>query len=518
MHQRMDLRVRSTATLIALVAMLAALLTATPAQASASGSISGTITTQSGLPLPSARVTLLVERPYEGGGRWWESTSTSTFTGDDGTYRLAGLEPGIWSIRVDPPPRMWLATTWWGAVLRQNDAKPVDVKANAAVTGIDATLVGGGEIRGQVLGPDGKATMGVVVALNDTRDRDIEPIATVHSGPDGRYSFERVPPGEYYVTFLPWSTEPLVPEVWPNAHISEPGAPVTVTRFETTWSINAQLERGVRAAGRLTADGEPMYYNSRVNFYNGSGAAMHLVDSADVDGNGRFEIVSLPAGTYRVEFFRYRDRQSPVTRWWKDAASAGTATTITIAEGGSVSGLNADLSAALTGPTPTVSGTARAGATLTAKAGTWTPGVTLRYQWLLDGKAVSGATRSTWKVPTTAVGKPVAVRVIGSKPGYTSVSKTSKATTKVPRVGAVKVMGTAKVGRTLSVSRGTWTSGTTFSYRWHVNGKPVSKATKSTWRVPSSAAGKKVSVTVVGKRSGFTTVAVASPSTRPVVR
>jgi len=516
MHQRMDLRVRSTATLIALVAMLAALLTATPAQASASASISGTITA-GGVPLPGATVTLLVDRA-EGNGRWWDSAGQQTTTNDDGTYRLAGIEPRISSIRVDPPQRSWLATTWWGGGLRQSGAKPIDVTAGVSVTDINANLSVGGAITGRVLGPDGKPGTGLVVALSDTRDPDVEPVATAIPGRSGDYSFERVPAGEYSVTFIPWSTSPLVPEVWPNAHVSEPGAPVAVTAGQTTRGVNAQLESGVRAAGRLTADGEPLHYNGRANFYAGSGTALTLVDTAWIGEEGRFEIISLPAGTYRVEFVRYREPRSPITRWWKDAASAGTAKTITIAAGGSVSGLDADLSAALTGPTPTVSGTARAGATLTARAGTWTPGATLRYQWLLDGKAVSGATRSTWKVPSTAVGKPIAVRVVGSKAGYASVSKISRATTKVPRVGAVKVIGTAKVGRTLSVSRGTWTSGTTFTYRWHVNGKPVSKATKSTWRVPSSAAGKKVSVTVVGKRSGFTTVAVASTSTRPVIR
>ncbi len=39
----------------------------------------------------------------------------------------------------------------------------------------------------------------------------------------------------------------------------------------------------------------------------------------------------------------------------------------------------------LNGPTPTISGTAKVGVKLTAKAGTWTSGLTLNYAWYASG-------------------------------------------------------------------------------------------------------------------------------------
>ncbi|QTV79164.1 hypothetical protein [Microbacterium sp. NIBRBAC000506063] len=59
----------------------------------------------------------------------------------------------------------------------------------------------------------------------------------------------------------------------------------------------------------------------------------------------------------------------------------------------------------LTTKVPTISGTARVGQTLKAKTGTWTTGTKYKYQWYADGKAISGATKSSLKLPTSAGGR-----------------------------------------------------------------------------------------------------------------
>lgn len=222
-----------------------------------------------------------------------------------------------------------------------------------------------------------------------------------------------------------------------------------------------------------------------------------------------------------------RDVAGATSASWKLPASAmGKSVSVTVT--GSLSGYitaakTSSRTPAVTGltlvaATPKIAGLAKPGATLTASRGTWTSGTAFRYQWYLDGRAISGATRSSWKVSTSAAGKQVAVKVSGSKAGYTSVSRTSARTLHVPRVGVVKLVGTAKVGRTLTVSRGTWTGATSFTYQWFANGKAISKATRSTYKVPSSMRGKQLSVTVTGRKAGYTTVAVASPRTRAVAR
>lgn len=177
---------------------------------------------------------------------------------------------------------------------------------------------------------------------------------------------------------------------------------------------------------------------------------------------------------------------------------------------------SAVVAAGLATGTPTISGTVRVGSKVTAMPGTWTAGTTLRYQWYVSGAKVSGATRSTYTLPSTAKGRTLTVKVTGTKTGYTTVTRTSAGTKVAAGVLSAprpRIKGTVKVGSTVSVSRGTWKPGaTTYRYQWKVGGRTIKGATRSTYTIPAKYAGKKLTVTVKGSRSGYTTRAVTSSS------
>ncbi|MBK7821914.1 MAG: hypothetical protein IPJ61_12775 [Tessaracoccus sp.] len=54
------------------------------------------------------------------------------------------------------------------------------------------------------------------------------------------------------------------------------------------------------------------------------------------------------------------------------------------------------------------------------------------------------------------------------------------------------------------------------SYRWLRNGKAVKGAAKSTYKLKKADKGKKITVKVTGKKSGYTTVAKTSKATKKV--
>jgi hypothetical protein len=168
---------------------------------------------------------------------------------------------------------------------------------------------------------------------------------------------------------------------------------------------------------------------------------------------------------------------------------------------------------------PALSGTAQVGKTLTAVRGTWTPSPTkTTYQWRVDGKAVSGATGSTWKVPASARGKKVSVAVTGTKTGYATKTLVSPSSSAVKAgvfsAPAPRITGTPKVGATLRVVRGTWTpQPTTAKYQWKVGSTSIKGATRSFFTVPSSARGKRVTVVVTGSAAGYTTKVVSRTTT-----
>jgi hypothetical protein len=76
-------------------------------------------------------------------------------------------------------------------------------------------------------------------------------------------------------------------------------------------------------------------------------------------------------------------------------------------------------------PRPSIHGTTRAGARLTAKAGTWTSGVHLAYQWRRNGRPIAGADHRQYTVRRADRGAVLTVRVIGTRSGSARAVETS---------------------------------------------------------------------------------------------
>lgn len=166
--------------------------------------------------------------------------------------------------------------------------------------------------------------------------------------------------------------------------------------------------------------------------------------------------------------------------------------------------------------TPRIKGSAAAGRTLRAVRGTWTRGVRVRYRWYADGKPLAGGTRSTLTVPSNALGKRISVRATGSRSGFATIAKNSRATQRVQRVGRAALSGRPLATHRMRVAPGRWTSGTRFTYRWALDGKAVAGATGSSITVKPSWKGKRLSATVRGSRPGFATFTSRTGSSSPI--
>ncbi|MER5357747.1 hypothetical protein [Streptomyces sp. NPDC002785] len=175
--------------------------------------------------------------------------------------------------------------------------------------------------------------------------------------------------------------------------------------------------------------------------------------------------------------------------------------------------------------TPDITGTVKVGAKLTTTSGSWTPVATsYGYQWKADGKAISGATASTYTVPASLLGKYITITVTAHRTGHADGFATP-ASVKVARGSAPKVTkqptisGTAKVGRTLKAAHGTWTPApTSYGYQWYANGKAISGATKSSLTLKSAQRGKKITVKVTARRTGHANGSATSKATKAVAR
>ncbi|MBM7518393.1 hypothetical protein [Nocardioides nitrophenolicus] len=78
-------------------------------------------------------------------------------------------------------------------------------------------------------------------------------------------------------------------------------------------------------------------------------------------------------------------------------------------------------------PTVKAKGTARVGTRLRATAGTWRPAPSaVRYQWLRDGKAITKATKASYRIKKVDRKHRISVRVTVSRAGYADAVATSR--------------------------------------------------------------------------------------------
>jgi hypothetical protein len=167
-----------------------------------------------------------------------------------------------------------------------------------------------------------------------------------------------------------------------------------------------------------------------------------------------------------------------------------------------------------------ISGAAQVGATLSVTSTGWTPGdVTLGYQWLRDGAAISGATTASYAPVLADVGHTLSVTVTGTKTGYTPASVTSSPTAVVPALtmtGAVTISGTAAVGSALTANATFVPADAALSYQWLRNGATIAGAARATYTPVAADLGARLSVTVTGVKQGYVSATVTSAQTAAV--
>ena len=177
-----------------------------------------------------------------------------------------------------------------------------------------------------------------------------------------------------------------------------------------------------------------------------------------------------------------------------------------------------------TSPTPTITGTARVGSTLTAVAGAWSPTATLSYRWNRNGTPINGASASTYAVVGADLGATISVTVTGSSAAYTPTPKTSTNTATVTSTDFTTsptptIAGTARVGSVLTATPGAWLPApSSLGYQWFrkrgaSDPAPIALATKSTYTLVAADLGSEITVKVTATLLGYNTLQKSSLAT-----
>jgi hypothetical protein len=165
---------------------------------------------------------------------------------------------------------------------------------------------------------------------------------------------------------------------------------------------------------------------------------------------------------------------------------------------------------------PRVVGSPTPGSTVKVSAPPSTPAAsTTTYQWMVDGWPLTGRTGSSFTIPSTWRNRDVSVSVTRKRTAYTTKTVASTGRNIGTRFSAIptpRITGTSRVGSTVRVDPGTWRPSAYRTYQWYSDGRPIAGATGTSYRIHGSHLGKRLSVVVTGRTSGYATTGASSAS------
>lgn len=171
---------------------------------------------------------------------------------------------------------------------------------------------------------------------------------------------------------------------------------------------------------------------------------------------------------------------------------------------------------------PTISGTPVVDGTLTATAGTVTPGTaTTVLSWNVGGIA-TGVTGDTYQVTVDDAGKTITVVAEATQDDFDTITKTSAATEPVAEATfstspTATISGVLKVGQTLTVTEGAPVpTADSYTYQWFAGGSEIGGATERTFTLQPAQKGKTISARVTALRAGYVPARNSSASSSAV--
>jgi hypothetical protein len=251
-------------------------------------------------------------------------------TESDGTYSIGNIAPGDYYVSfVDFEG---LVDEWYDNETSFSTATPVTVTAEGT-TAVNAELVLGGIVTGTVRKPNGTRAY---MASVDLYDSSGEWVYSDFTSGTGVYSFDSLAAGQYYLFFS--GSYGLADEWYDNALTMSTATPVTVALGGTTIA-NAQYGLEATISGVFQVPSEFTSSEGTIGAFTGSG---ELVDEALGTVGEEFVIRNLQAGTYYLRLIDGWDYDALTSvdytgadGWYLNADDLGSATGVTVSEGGS---------------------------------------------------------------------------------------------------------------------------------------------------------------------------------------
>lgn len=282
------------------------------------GTISGVITDESGSPLPGASVG--VQRTD---GSLFPIFDPYTTTDEAGRYSIKGLRSGGYHVSFSTASHL---SEWYNDKASQETADVVEVIGHSDVTGIDASLAPAASISGRIYDEAGQPLTGARVEVFDLDQRWITG-ATADGA--GFYTAGGLSPRTYKLKFnAPYGENFLSEWYADKASFAEADPISIVSTGQEITGIDAVLRSGASISGLITdTEGTPLkFVTVWLKNSNGTTAA-----STSTNSLGQYQILGLPAGSYRIRFGDSSGEYLP--EWYENQPSEIGAKIVSLADG-----------------------------------------------------------------------------------------------------------------------------------------------------------------------------------------
>lgn len=367
-------------------------------------------------------------------------TIQSATTDADGNYTITGLPDAAYTVEFQGPDGSNYGTEYWQNANAPATATLVSVSGSSSASGINEVLSAGATVEGHVYAPGtpkvGLADVSVsVFSTNGGGPLDVSAV----TNKNGHYKVSGLAAGSYSVQFFPSQGSNAAMEWWGGTFIQTGAKTVAVTTGQTVMHISQQLITGSAISGTVSDAGTPTTPDGNVTVL--LWASDQTVGAQDTpplqtntDSSGNYSFPNIGPGTYTLDFAA--SEPAFLGQWWKDKPTQAKATALVVTRSHDDTNINATLAPAVITPgTPTITGHARVGSTLTAKTGSWKPkSVLFSFQWLRNGVVIPGEDKSTYLVGAADVGATLSVAVTGEIPAFESQGATTTITSAPTKV------------------------------------------------------------------------------------
>ncbi|WP_461187018.1 SdrD B-like domain-containing protein [Arthrobacter sp. Z4-13] len=430
----------------------------------------------------------------------------------DGSFSLRGLTAGNYKILFSSY-NTGAVNRWFGGSDTFTAAATIAVGAGQKVTIADTTLVKGATITGKITGPAGTdfSSARVFAHLSGS-----EPNGQFNSpvNSNGEYSITGLPAGAFKVKFDGGVSGAA--QTWYGGSSESSATSLTLATSQTRSAVDITAVVGATLTGKVS--GGSSNHSYPVDILDSAGnTIMNRYTSSD----GTYSVRGLAAGSYKVAFNRSSGYTTTEEAQFynnkPESAGVAQAQSIVVGSGQSVPNINATLvqGGSITGTATDLAGKPVAGTgvlaytsngSLIARTGVTDAAGKYSIQGLSTGLYLLKLRGSTplladlYSGNTTSEAAATPVAVTAGQPTALDLEyATAQVTTTVPTI-----TGTPKVGSVLTAVPGAWgPSPVTLAYQWKVNGTPVTGATAGTYKPVAADAGKTVTVSVTGTKTGY---------------